>query len=164
MLTEAPSTRRNPTKLTGIFDAGSIAVCKADDKVALHIYTTDGEILVRMSERNFVASCRGPRDANGNPLRAFQDLDEDARRQADAVILQRKHDSAVQLGMSDEVAAKCTTAWGFFESGAALTQAEAARQAGIAYPTFNVWVRHNRNLEAQQIRNNRRSSGAYRSQ
>ena len=91
MLALNPSTAQTAIrKVTGIIEvhtAGSIAVCREGSKVALHIATTEGEVLVHMRERDFVRSCRGFADHNGNPFRTLDELDEERRRVQEAAEL-----------------------------------------------------------------------------
>lgn len=81
------TTRTNPTKLREKFDAGSIAVCRMGNKVALHISTPEGEILVHMREIDFVRGCRGLADHNGVPFRTVDEIDVEKRLAAEAAKL-----------------------------------------------------------------------------
>lgn len=83
----AATSRTNPTKLREKFDAGSAAVCTIPGKVAIHLYTTEGEILVHMRERDYLRSFRGSRDHNGVPFRTLEQLDEAKRREEEAASL-----------------------------------------------------------------------------
>jgi len=69
-------SRTNVTKTIAIYFAGSIAPCREGDRVALHISTPEGEVLVQISERAFHEGCRGPADSNLVPWR---DLDQRRR-------------------------------------------------------------------------------------
>lgn len=81
------SSLKRITGITAIYAAGSVDVCRDGAKVALHIYTTEGEVLVRMSERNFIFSFRGIVDANGNPFRSLEQIDTAKRREDEAASL-----------------------------------------------------------------------------
>src|SRR5690348_16461731 len=96
------TSRTNATKVCALYEAGSISVCRAGDLVALNIHTTSGEVIIRMKERQFTADCRGPRDANGNPLRSFEELDAQARRRYDERQAAHDHAKNQSLGMSPE--------------------------------------------------------------
>ena len=69
------ATIRRVTGITAIHQAGKIDVCCAGTKVALHIYTTDGEVLVHMRLGDFLRSCRGPKDAHGIPFRTLEQIE-----------------------------------------------------------------------------------------
>jgi hypothetical protein len=86
----APVSRKNVTKLAQLFTAGHVDVCKQGSEVALRFHTTEGLVIVRMEERHFVRDCRGPRDANGNPLRKWEELDGESQRQHDVRVARRQ--------------------------------------------------------------------------
>ncbi len=154
----ATTSRPNATKVCAIYEAGSISVCRAGDLVALHIHTTSGEVIVRMAERQFVVDCRGPRDANGNTLRTFEQLDEQSRHNAEKLIADKQAEHAAALGISDEMAAKCQQAWQVYVNDPMASQRTAAEKCGLVYVTFNTWVRHHHAIEAAQIRSERQGS------
>ncbi len=61
-------TGRRITDVVGRFFAGAIDVCRDGDRVALHLSTGQGEIVVTLPTKEFVLKCRGSRDHNLNPL------------------------------------------------------------------------------------------------
>lgn len=66
---------RNVTKIASRHHAGAVHVCRVGSTVALHFSTPEGEVLITMRERDFVAGARGPVDHNGNPFRNPTQLD-----------------------------------------------------------------------------------------
>lgn len=160
------SSRRNPTRVVAIVDAGSVAVCKAGDKVALHFYTTEGEFVFRLREREFILGCRAPRDANGNPLRTFEQLEADLRHRYDELQAGIDQDRAAAIGISTESLILCEKAWGLYVTDKSLSQARAAKAVGVSLSTFNVWVRLTHGDEAAKLHQERAGSfvlhGRYR--
>lgn len=69
-----PAAIRKVTDVLASFDAGQIAPCRVGSVVALHIGTPQGEIIVRIAEKEFIKSCRGPADHHGNPWRTLEEL------------------------------------------------------------------------------------------
>ncbi len=54
--------------------AGSMAVCRHGDTVALHLFTPGGTRIFHLHEREFVFKARAPLDSNGNPFRTVAEL------------------------------------------------------------------------------------------
>lgn len=65
------------SNVTGVLSrevAGSLAVCRAGDTVALHLFTPGGTRIFHLTEREFVLKARALFDANGNPFRSVAQL------------------------------------------------------------------------------------------
>lgn len=71
----ASSARRG--NVTGVISreiAGSLAVCRQGDTVALHLFTPAGTRIFHLTEREFVFKARAPFDSNGNAFRTVAGL------------------------------------------------------------------------------------------
>lgn len=144
--------RRRVTGVVAIYDAGTLQPCRAGDKVALHILTTEGEIIVRCSERAFVTGCRAPADANGNPFRSLEQLDAERRERRG----EPEPESPAALDRPQRPAApELVAVWETFRSGEYSTLSSAARAAGVSYPRVYHYVITRQAEEFAHIRSQR---------
>jgi hypothetical protein len=143
------STRKFVTGIIAIHHAGSIAVCREGSKVAMHIATPNGEVLVHVSEREFILGCRRECDHNGNPFRTLHQITVETRQAAEAAALPppdrtafgsssrpRRSISPETLARYEEIAAIAEAQRESRQRGAI---AKACRDHGVNYANFNAW-------------------------
>lgn len=70
---QSSSRKPNCTTVADRFHADAFEVCRAGSMVALHCYTRRGEIVLTVSEAEFLKTARGAKDSNGLPWRELQD-------------------------------------------------------------------------------------------
>ncbi len=166
MLTPAPAASPNIAahpRCTGIaarFHAGSVAVCRAGAEVALHLATTQGEVVVTMREIDFVRGARGAKDHNGVPFRTVEQLDVEKRREQEAAELPPPPADKITPSfngrkINPDTIANCEKAWLLYLAEPALTQGRAAVRLGLPAAVFNEWVRTNHAVASREIRRER---------
>jgi len=129
--------RRRVTGVVAIYDAGTLQPCRAGDKVALHVLTPEGEIIIRCSERTFVTGCRAEADANGNPFRTLAELDAERRARRG----EPEPDPAPEPARPARPAApELVAAWETFRSGQFGSLKSAAHAAGLGYSRLYQYV------------------------
>jgi len=149
MPTPAPSplkTGRRITDVIGTFFATSIDVCRAGDRVALHLATTSGEIVITLAAREFVLKCRGVRDHNLNPLPNPIDVlraearERQARSLEPAPLPTETAAPVKRRRKSPAAAAEFERAWTMLKASPALSVRQVAEICGVNASCLSTWA------------------------
>lgn len=120
--------------------AGSMAVCRQGETVALHLFTPAGTRIFHLTEREFVLKARAPLDSNGNAFRTVAGLTEKLDLKAPVP----RADNNVGRSMHPEQLAAYQAAFGGLLSGHYKTKSAAFRaQPGLPahlYSAFVAWT------------------------
>ena len=137
----ASSARRG--NVTGVISrevAGSLAVCRQGETVALHLFTPAGTRIFHLTERELVLKARAPLDSNGNSFRTVAALTE----KLDLAAPMPRADNNSGRSMHPEQLAAYQAAFSGLLSGHYKTKSAAFRaQPGLPahlYSAFVAWT------------------------
>ena len=127
------------TGVRGAFEAGSIFVCRAADRVAVHFGTRSGRFVFIVSEKKFLRACRGEVDSNGVPFRSLEEIE--ARPEDDDAALAEPAESAPAHHVARlTTATGCALAWEYCLADLTIAAADAAARAGVTRGSFTNWI------------------------
>ena len=132
--------------------AGSMAVCRQGETIALHLFTPGGTRIFHLTEREFVLKARAPLDSNGNGFRTVAGLTEKLDLKAPVP----RADNNVGRSMHPQQLAAYQAAFGGLLSGHYKTKSAAFRaQPGLPAHLYSAFV-------AWTLRGPQRARAAYR--
>lgn len=139
--------------------ASSLDVCRAGDRVAIHVHTPSGVVHVLVAEAEFVAKCRGRVDINGNPWRVIdgtkratiEQLENDAAA-APSCGETEHHSSPRPYTPHGVFAQAAAQAWEDLKADPSQRIEDVADRCGLNRNSFTNWVAKHHPGELPQLR------------